>query len=266
MVYHHRRLILGLLLGLCLLIPSTSVLADDPVVEITVSAWVIGYPSGFTITYVNDNQVDIAWTPPDNSANTMVRAASGHVPADRADGYQVYLGDGDSCSDTALTLASPEIVYYRAWNEDADDGWGPLFASGDTEDFMSASFLFIGFILIAGLLTYFALKVNLMLFRLAGAMSWLGLGIWLLLSDSTNLQLSDTWTQVFGLLFLVMCIGVLSLQMKADVRHEASVRNVQGFPGSRTESYTTWGPKPKKHKETAMERQANYRKKLKGGR
>lgn len=41
MVHYYRRLVLGVLLGLfLLLVPSTSVLADSPEVVITVSAWV----------------------------------------------------------------------------------------------------------------------------------------------------------------------------------------------------------------------------------
>ena len=260
MVHHYCRLVLVVLLGVLLLLPTTSALAGSPEVTITVSAWTIGYPSNFTLTYISDSQVDLAWTKAVGTENTLIRAASGHVPVDRTDGYQVYYGDGESHSDTALTLASPEIVYYRAWGETAGGSWSPLFASGDTEDFMSASFLFLGWILLSGLLTHFALRVNLMLFRLAAALSWVGLGIWLLLSDSTNLQMSDTWTQVLGTVFLVVAIGVLTLQMKADITHEATVRK-----GSSKEEVISWTERSslKRKAPTAGDRQASYRNEVK---
>lgn len=267
MVYHYCRLVLGILLVLCLLvIPSTSVLAEDPEVEITVSAWVVGYPEGFTITYVNDNQLDLAWTKGEDAVNTMIRAASGHVPVDRTDGYLVYYGDGTSFSDTALTLAGPEVIYYRAWSENAVGGWSHLFASGDTEDFMSASFLFIGFILIAAFLSWFAYRVRMLIFSMVAAMSWLGLGTWLLLSGSTNLEMNELWTQIFGLVFIVMTIGVLTLSMRSSIRHEAQVRGRVGYPGAETESWQTWGPKKRKKKPTASERQAEYKETLRGKR
>lgn len=244
---------------------STPVLADTSAdVTVTATGWIAGYPEGFTLTYVSDNQIDITWTKGEDAVNTMVRAAFGHVPEDISDGYQVYYGDGESYSDTSLTLAGPEIIYYRAWSQNADGVWAPLFASGDTEEFMSASFLFIGFILIAAFLSWFAYKVRMLIFSMVAAMSWLGLGTWLLLSGSTNLEMSEVWTQIFGFVFIVMTIGILTLSMRTSIRHEAKVRGKLGYPGAETESWQTWGPSKRNRKPTASERQAEYKETLKG--
>lgn len=256
-----RWLGIGLLVVLLLLTPS-SVLADSSEdVTVTATGYICEAPGGFTLTYVTDYEVGISWTKGADAVNTMVRVKYGEYPQTRADGYLVYYGEDTNFSDSSVVLAGAEIPYYRAWGQNAGGVWEE---SGTTEGgfFMSASFLFIGLILIAGLLTFFALRVGMLLWRLAAAMAWLGLGIWLLLSDSTNLQMSDTWTQVIGTVFILMTIAVLTLQIRTDIRHERSVRGKQGYPGAETESYTTWGPTKRSKKPTAVERQANYKETL----
>lgn len=211
MVHSYRRLVIGLLLALLLLmlLPG-SVLAEDPTVTITITAWVFGYPGGFTVTYVNDNYVDLTWTNPPDSVNTTVRAAFGHVPEDITDGYQVYLGVGENCSDTALTLASPEIVYYRAWTE-TEEGWGELFASADTGELMSASFLFIGLIVLALGVTGLSFARRSIVLSMGAAVGWLVLGT-LLVTTPTILgpyDLTDGWVQVLVFLPFMMSVGCL---------------------------------------------------------
>lgn len=203
MVHQYRRLTLGLLLAVLLLtLLVSSVSAEDPTVTITVSAFVTGYPTGFTITYVSDSQIDATWTNPLGSINTEVRVAYGHVPVDRTDGYQVYLGPEESCSDTSVMLAGPEIPYFAAWTE-TEEGWGELFAMKEA-NFMSESFLFIGLIAIAGLLTLFQFRVHFLPLALAAATSWLVLGAWLLTGDVTNLSLETTWAVMLAAVFILM--------------------------------------------------------------
>ena len=92
--------------------------------------------------------------------------------------------------------------------------------------------MFYGLIVLAGILTLLALKVNLILFRMAAAASWLALGIWLLIGGS--LSLSDPWVVVLGLVFVMMTIALLTLQMMTEVRREA-----------RGKSWTEWSRKEK---------------------
>ena len=235
-------------------------------VTVTATGYVVGSPTELTLTYISDYEVGISWTKGEDAVNTMVRVKYGEIPQSRTDGYQVYYGEGTSSTDPNIVLAGADIPYYKAWSQNAGGVWEE-FGISEEVNFMSASFLFIGMILIAVSLTAFAYKIRLILFTMAAASSWLGLGIWLLLSDSTNLQMSDTWTQVIGFVFVMMTIAVLTLQMRTDIRHEKSVRgNIGGYPGAASESWTEWGPKAKKKNLSAMERQTAYRKRIRGGR
>lgn len=171
MVHHYRRLILGVLLGLALLlVPSTSVLADDTDVEITVSAYVVGIPSGFTVTYVTDTEVLIKWTTNLGAENTMVRAATGHPPASRTDGYLVYYGNAESYSDTGVSLDETLVpVYYRAWSETAGGVWSSMFAEDNIEGVGMTIFAVVAIIL--GLMAMGFIFKNGILF-LASTMGW----------------------------------------------------------------------------------------------
>ena len=94
------------------LFTTTLVKADTSAdITITASGYICGAPGGFTITYVNDYEVQLDWSVGDNAVNTMVRAAYGHFPADITDGYQVYYGNGTTTNDDATSLAAPDIVY-----------------------------------------------------------------------------------------------------------------------------------------------------------
>jgi hypothetical protein len=128
-----RILSLALILS-CLLTPVV-VQAANPTVTITVSGWVVGTPSGLTITYVNDYQVDLEWVKGEAAANTMVRAKYGSMPTSRTDGYEVYCGDGTSCSDTGVNFdESPSTVYYRLYSQNEAGVWEHEGISGFLEN------------------------------------------------------------------------------------------------------------------------------------
>lgn len=195
MVHHYSRLTLGALLGL-LLLPalSTGALAADPVVNVTVSAYVIGIPGGFTVTYTSDYEVGIEWTKPGGAENTMVRAAIGHPPANRTDGYLVYYGDAESCTDTGVSLdetAAP--VIYRAWSETAGGAWSPLFAEGEIEG--------IGMVLIAFAVLIVALMALGYIFKhgllfLAAGFAAVGLGFILFGEEALSTRWMFGWAAV----------------------------------------------------------------------
>jgi len=249
MAHYIRRLRwLGLLLILgLLLLPTVLTQAANPTVTITVQAWVLTSPSGFTLEYVSDNEILIEWEASPVTNMTMVRAAYGHPPEDMEDGYEVYRGTGTSCTDDATDLATPSIIYYRAWSNDVGGNWTTLFSSADTGGFMSASFLFVGLILIAGFLTWFASKRPEILIALAAGLTWLALGFWLLLGDVTNLQLADVWTQLLAWVFVVMTFVPVLTQMNVAIRQEG-----------KGHSWTAFGKEPK-HESSEYE---DYREKL----
>lgn len=142
-----RRIIPGVLLSLMVLVlPATLVSAAAPEVRITVSAWVAGYPSGFTVTYVSDYEVQIDWLKGEGAENTMVRAAFGRIPESRADGYLVYYGEGISATDWVNLEFMSVPIYYRAWSQNAMGAW----EEGETTGFVeSLTMAIIGFIALA---------------------------------------------------------------------------------------------------------------------
>ena len=101
---------------------------------------------------------------------------------------------------------------------------------------VSGDYVFVGLIILAGMVTLLVLKVNLLLFRLGSALSWLVLSI-LLLTNQLSLGISQPWTQVLGLLFLVMTISPLTLQMVTEIKTSKG-----GM------SWSEWGRAPKKKK------------------
>jgi len=95
--------------------------------------------------------------------------------------------------------------------------------------------LFIIFIALAVCLTWFALKVRMILFRVGAFLAWLGCGVYLLIGGNVDLDISNVWNQVLGLLFIVMAFAVLILQIVVETKRT-------GPDGS---SYTEWGRQKK---------------------
>ncbi len=114
-------------------------------------------------------------------------------------------------------------------------------------------------------LTLIAIRVSLIVFRLAAAISWLSLGILFWTNVFTGISVGATWVQALSFLCLVMIIASLTLQMKSDIRHEEIVRGHQrGYPGASSESWRDWGPKPNQKKtQTSLDRQMSYKQLLK---
>lgn len=125
---------------------------------------------------------------------------------------------------------------------------------------------FIIMVVLALGLTFMALKISLLLFRVGAALSWIGLAIYLLVGNNINLSLGDVWTQVLGFVFLVMAFATMSLQFITEVRRETTIKGAGGAMGTPSESWSEWGPKKKNKKvlPTAAERQDAHRQRVRG--
>lgn len=212
-------------------------------VTITASGYVCEAPGGFTITYVNDYEVQLDWNVGTDAVNTMVRAAYGRFPTDITDGYQVYYGNGTTCTDDATSLASPDIVYYRAWSQNAAGLWNEItYAEDDTGDIMSVSFLFVGWISLAIFLTWFSSRRPEILVRLVSGLTWMALGFWTLLGGITNIDMINSWNQILVWVFFIMAIVPFLFQMNTEITKEK-----KGL------SYTTWG-EPPNEEETSYQK------------
>lgn len=129
------RWLLAVILGLSLVLlvsPPASADSSDNI-TVTATGWVCEAPGGFTVTYISDYEVGLSWTNGLGAENTMVRAAYGRTPESREDGYLVYYGDEEYCSDTAVNLdETMSLVYYRAWHQNANGAW----EEGETTGFV----------------------------------------------------------------------------------------------------------------------------------
>jgi hypothetical protein len=108
-------------------------------------------------------------------------------------------------------------------------------------------------ILLALGLTFISLKVRLILFRLAASLCWLSAGIYMLVQRPLGFDISQGWTQVLGIILIVMTFAPLTLQLVVETRHTTKDGR----------SYTTWGRMKKKKMtkaEVARERQEQYKK------
>jgi len=167
-----------ILVGICwaLLLPSPVQADTSQNVTVTAAGYICEVPGGFTLTYISDHEVQITWTKGDGAAKTMIRAKYGSYPEDVDDGYLVYYGDGESCSDTAVSLdETATAVHYRAWSEDEYGAFTAEWVEGTMEG--------IGVTLIALVVLTLGLTVTgfwqrrVWLFVMAG-LAWFGFGIY----------------------------------------------------------------------------------------
>lgn len=196
--------LLALSIGITAIVPL-KVHAANPQVHITVSAFVVGSPSGLTLTYVSDNQIDISWTKGIGAVNTMVRVKYDSVPTSRTDGYQVYYGVGDNVTDSNVDLTSPRVPYYKAWSQNALGAWELLGVSAGA-NFMSLSYLWIGLIIMA-----LAFSAGTFIWRRA-MLSYLSAFIWLVLVGFaiTNLDMAVVANISLPVFFLFCFVTMLA--------------------------------------------------------
>jgi len=210
MVHHYSRIITTLLLGLTLLtgLIAIPVSADNPEVNITVSAFIVGTPGGLTLTYVSDYEVGISWTPGEGSENTMVRAAVGRVPENRTDGYLVYYGDGISTSDFSNNLEVMDAkIYYRAWSENAGGEWEEEGITNWLAGGGGMTLMFFAIICLGLMVSGFKFKAIALM--IAAGLAWVGLGVYGYNSASIGLTAGmDHLLLGLGLVMAFVCFVV----------------------------------------------------------
>jgi hypothetical protein len=215
-----KRLLVILMIA-WILLPGLSVLADTSAdVTITATGVVVGAPTGFTVTYIDDHTVQLDWGMPAGADKIMIRAKYGDYPAEPVpigteptDGYLLYYGNGITTQDTAVNLDEMYLpVYYRAWIKTAGGAWSPLYADGYVEGpgmAMMAEVLgnFL-ILLIAGALIWLAFwQRSNMLQILAGFVS-VGFGIYWLTVDVTFLYVIEAIAIVAVGLYMMLMVGV----------------------------------------------------------
>lgn len=230
MVHHHRRLILGILLAICLLgMPVIDALAEGSEVDITVSAFIVGTPGGLILTYISDYEVGIEWTMGEDAVNTMVRGAVGRLPENREDGYLVYYGDEASCSDTGVSLdETAAAVYYRAWSQNAGGSW-EVEGISDSIEGVGMTLIFIG-VFGLGFLALALIFRQMVLAFLAG-LGFIGLAIvgW----TSSEVMYDTYWLiGLLGVVALLVCfiMGAIIQNMAVKEGERNQQRYDKEFP------------------------------------
>ena len=179
-------------LVLIVLVP-TPVRADTSFdVLVTATGIVVDAPSGLTVYYISDYELGISWTKAVSANNTIIIAKYGSYPVDRTDGYQVYYGMGENCSDVAVNLEeTASTIHYRAWSEDTDGIWSPVYAEANWESIVMT--------LIANVLSQLAQ----LLFPLLALAIFSALAFWkpnpllFMMAAGTSLMLGLDWYDVY---------------------------------------------------------------------
>ena len=124
-----RLLILALLLCGGLFAPSP-VQAANPIVHLTVTAWVaqVMPPTGLTLTDMGveilesdlANLVTVNWTLGELSTYTMLRISGNEYSTLPTDGFLLYYGDGTSVNITGWDV-SLQPMYVTAWGFESDN-------------------------------------------------------------------------------------------------------------------------------------------------
>jgi len=137
-----KKILYILAVVVLVIINATPVLAAT-----TVVVSILGVPSytggilSFTVTYVSDTEMDLAWTVDGTVANVMVRSKYGSYPVDipdqftaPSDGYLVYYGTDLSAVDTSMNFnENAGSIYYKAWAQKADGTWYVTTHTGSKE-------------------------------------------------------------------------------------------------------------------------------------
>ena len=184
---------------------ATPVFAGNSEVTITISAFTVGNPEGFIVTYVNDRQVDLSWTMPEGATKVMVRSAPGREPEDRTDGNLVYYGSDNSCSDTGISLDETLVaIYYRAWSQNAGGAWSQLYSEGQIG---GERVIFLGILAFAGIMSFLAFRSAFFGLKLMAAMSWFIFLIYI--RANPPLGITEGSGAHVGLIIISMGMGVM---------------------------------------------------------
>lgn len=231
---YKRIIALVLAIGISLILPITGAwAATTAVVTVVMQPDISGGISGFTITYVTDTHMHLDWTLTGEAVNIMVRAKYGEYPDDipdvdtaPSDGYLVYYGSGSEADDTSMNFdENAGALYYSAWAQKADGTWFLDTSTGWEE---SKVMTFIGLIVLAGILSYFALKYPNVLLAILGGGAWAALIPYLVSSPPAAIPAGSQAQQMVIIILSGCAMGIFVTtlwrmlsnrrEMKAQVR------------------------------------------------
>lgn len=146
-----KRKLVGVIIALLLaLLNVAPVMAA--VVTVTYNPRFTAGITSFTITYINEHELDLAWTVDPTVDMVMVRAKYGEYPHDipnenvaPTDGYLVYYGFDFSTIDTSMDFdENPGFLYYKAWAQKPTGKWYVNTSTGKEESRVMALLALLG--------------------------------------------------------------------------------------------------------------------------
>lgn len=199
--------LLGWLLGV-LIVPHIAEAGYNVYVDITATGSdntaVPGCPSGLVIT-VSGHNISLSWTEGGSTDNNIVRGKWGSYPSSVSDGWDVYNGPDDNCTDIQDIAGSEEMLYYRVWAWNSA-GYAPCYAENAVEGGMvdvADAIMLIPLVMLCSVLSGLGFwKIRgLWPILIIGALAWGAMGFWCFTQVNESY---DIW-------FFVGCIGVMSL-------------------------------------------------------
>ena len=219
-----RKLLLAIIVVLAISLSPIAVLAGNTVTVNDQPYFSAGITS-FTVTYVSDTEMDLAWTVDATVANVMVRAKYGQYPANipnpntqPSDGYLVYYGSGLSAVDTSMDMnQNAGTLYYEAWAQKGDGSWY-LIPSQGSEESREMIGLLLGFLAVSLLIAGLVLKKSWVM--------WFSIPFWVILSiymayyQSMGFPASAQHAFLFIGLGATVAIGFGAIRMQAKPANE----------------------------------------------
>ena len=174
-----------------------------------------GAPTDFTVTQTGAGMVGINWTMGDYAATTIIRLSEveqGGCPEDYTDGYAVYDGALNYATYDGMNLDTTNYCI-RAWSKNA---------SGYSVDYAEAQeggmpMLMLGFIGIAGFVTWFSSRRKNILLSIVAFLLWFGMGMWMFFSPSAPFDLAENYAQMLAWAFMVMSFIPFVLYMNVPI-------------------------------------------------
>lgn len=177
-------------------------------------------PTGIVITQTDIDELTITWDAGTYADTTMVRVSDGNYPNSVTDGYLVYDGALETATLNGLSLAT-NTYYFSFWSENVI-GYSVDYAK---ETFGGTIMVFIGFFLMAGIISYLALRSNFPAIKMAAGFAWIAVMMYIKDNPPGTLVEGSAAHQALILVLILVGAGMLLTAVGGNINRQ---RNYEG--------------------------------------